>query len=120
MDKKEIKWIKENWKEVIGILYNNVDEKDLFEVLLMDYDPCEGFFKVLQDIILINENWFASNISFKTKMALLREITGEQLCIYCGSKDLIYQEKEHEQKVTIICKMCNCKITDINVENPKF
>lgn len=112
--------IKENWKEVIGILYNNINEKDIFEVLLMDYAPCKGFLEVLQKIILCNENWFTHNITFETKVALLKEITGNKACNYCGSVETSYQKIEQEQKVIIICKMCNSKISDIKIRNPEF
>ena len=122
LNKQETKWIKENWEEIIRILYNNVNEKDLFEVLLMDYEPCKGFLEVLQEVILANENWFTSNITFETKVALLKEITNNSsgLCEYCGSVEPILQEIKESQKVIITCKACGNKIKEINIQSPEF
>jgi len=120
LNKKEKKWITDNWKEIIGILYNNIDEKALFEVLLEDYEQGKGFFEVLEKIILINENWFTSNITFETKVALLKEMTGNRICNYCGSPELLFQEIKEEQKVIVVCKSCNSKISDVKIKSPEF
>ena len=122
LNKQEIKWLKENWKEIVGILYNNIDEKDLFEVLLMDYAHSKGLFSNLELIIQANKNWFTSNINFKTKVALLKEILGQIffICEYCGNIELFFEEIEESQKVEITCKACNNKLNEMTIQNPEF
>lgn len=129
MDKEQIKLLKENWKEAIKTIYNHVGEKILFEELLIEYEPCEEFLEVLQSIILVNENWFTSMISFETKIALLKELLGKDnevihhiqpFCEACGSKEFIYDAKEEFQQLIIICKFCGKKIKELGVQSPEF
>lgn len=129
VDKQQRNFLKENWKEVIGFLYNNIREEDLFEHLLEQYEPREGFFKILQEIILVNENWFTSNISFETKIALLKEIIGKDskllntsklYCETCGSNDFEYKPNSHEEELDLICKHCKSKITTIDILSLEF
>ncbi len=129
LNKNHKKFLKENWKECIGFLYNNIDEEVFFDLLLDQYEPTKGFFKVLQMIILVNKNWFTSNISFETKIALLKELLGEDneaihniqtFCESCGSKEFIYESLKSSQKLYIRCKYCGKEVKELEVQDPEF
>ena len=118
VDKEKRKFLRENWKEVIGFLYNAIEEEELFEVLLEQYEPKLGFFKVLQEIILVNKNWFTSNISFETKKQLIEELIGNAYCEQCGDSESRYEVAE--EILIEVCKGCNYSKNKFIVQNPEF
>ena len=118
MDKNDKQFVKDNWKEIIGIIYNQIGEKILFEELLIQYEPCKEFLEVLESIILVNKNWFTSNISFKTKKQLIEELIGNSYCEQCGDSPSRF---EVVNNILIeVCESCNYSKNKFIVQNPKF